>query len=149
MPVNANQRKSSVSIKSSTAFIRLQDYAPAVAMLNRNQKRGVKIMAIRTKEELLTLVSGRLGETPSDDDLSFLEDISDTLADLEASAKGNTDWKAKYDELDSTWRKRYVNRFTVADGDAAITNLEQVSTPSDGYSRAPAPTSFSELFKEE
>ena len=66
-------------------------------------------MAVRTKEELLELVKTRIGEDNSDEALAFIEDITDTLSDLEA--KGATDWEEKYNSLDNEWRERYKARF--------------------------------------
>lgn len=66
-------------------------------------------MAVRTKEELLELVKTRIGEDNSDEALAFIEDITDTLSDLEA--KSTTDWEEKYNSLDNEWRERYKARF--------------------------------------
>lgn len=78
---------------------------------------------VLNKEELLRRVNELIGETDSDENLTFLEDVSDTLNDLEA--KATTDWKAKFDENDAAWRKRYRERFfnTPANGE---TDAEQV-----------------------
>lgn len=66
-------------------------------------------MAVRTKEELLELVKNRIGEDTSDEALAFIEDIADTLNDLETRA--SIDWEEKYNALDSDWRERYKARF--------------------------------------
>lgn len=69
-------------------------------------------MSVRTTEELLTMVRGRVADQTDDDTLAFIEDITDTLADLEERAKGDgTDWKAKYEKNDAEWRKKYKDRF--------------------------------------
>lgn len=69
-------------------------------------------MAVRTREEILESVRARVGEQTDDETIAFIEDISDTLTDLETRANGDgTDWKAKYEENDSEWRKRYTERF--------------------------------------
>lgn len=67
---------------------------------------------IKTKEYIIDELTSRLGETPSDTDLEFLENVTDTLSDYISKASDTTDWKAKYDELDSNWRKRYTERFS-------------------------------------
>lgn len=66
-------------------------------------------MAVRTKEELLELIKNRIGEDNSDEALAFIEDITDTLSDLES--KASTDWEEKYNALDNDWRERYKSRF--------------------------------------
>ena len=73
-------------------------------------------MAIKTKEEILTEVKTRVGEQNDDDTIAFIEDISDTLSDLETKAQGDgTDWKSKYEENDAEWRKKYTERFYSSD----------------------------------
>ena len=69
-------------------------------------------MAVRTREEILESVRARVGEQTDDETIAFIEDISDTLTDLETKAKGDgTDWKARYEENDAEWRKKYTERF--------------------------------------
>lgn len=69
-------------------------------------------MAVRTREEILESVRARVGEQTDDETIAFIEDISDTLTDLETRATGDgTDWKAKYEENDAEWRKKYTERF--------------------------------------
>ena len=69
-------------------------------------------MAVRTREEIITQVRARIGEQTDDETIAFLEDITDTLSDLETKANGDgIDWKAKYEENDSEWRKKYTERF--------------------------------------
>lgn len=69
-------------------------------------------MAVRNKEEILEAIKTRVGEQTDDETISFLEDVSDTLTDLETKANDNgEDWKTKYEENDKSWRERYTNRF--------------------------------------
>lgn len=67
-------------------------------------------MAVKTREEILDAIRTRVGEQTDDETISFLEDVSDTLTDLETKANGE-DWKTKYEENDRDWRKRYTERF--------------------------------------
>lgn len=70
-------------------------------------------MAIKTKEELIQIVSARVGEDNSDEAIALIEDVTDTLTDLETRANGDgTDWKAEYEKLDKDWREKYKARFT-------------------------------------
>ena len=66
---------------------------------------------VRTKDEILEAIKGRIGDDSSDETIAFLEDITDTLNDYDNKTKTETDWKAKYEENDKEWRKRYRDRF--------------------------------------
>lgn len=100
-------------------------------------------MAIRTTAEILEMVSSLVGESPDDEKLTLLEDISDTLAERTAPAP-TEDWKAKYEELDKSWRERYRARF-LEWGEEPRTKIEvEVETPRP----EDAPKTFEELFKE-
>ena len=70
-------------------------------------------MAVRTKDELLEIIKGRIGDDTSDETISFIEDITDTLSDYEEKATNlnNEDWKTKYEENDKMWREKYRERF--------------------------------------
>lgn len=73
-------------------------------------------MAIRTREEILEAVRARVGEQTDDETITFLEDVSDTLTDLETRANGDgEDWRTRYEENDREWRRRYTERFFNAD----------------------------------
>lgn len=61
------------------------------------------------KEAIMERLKGRIGEDTSDEALSLLEDVTDTLDELEKRA--SEDWKGKYEENDAYWRKRYQERF--------------------------------------
>ena len=75
-------------------------------------------MAIRTREEIMSSVRERFGEDTSDETLVLIEDISDTMTDLETKANNdNTNWKQKYEENDAQWRQKYRDRFFSADSD--------------------------------
>ena len=68
---------------------------------------------IKTVEELITTIRGKMGESPTDEDLALLEDITDTFKDVQVvkTSSDETDWKAKYEQNDAEWRKRYSDRF--------------------------------------
>ena len=70
-------------------------------------------MAVKTKDELLEIIKGRIGDDTSDETISFIEDITDTLSDYEEKATNlnNEDWKTKYEENDKMWREKYRERF--------------------------------------
>lgn len=96
-------------------------------------------MAVRSREEIIAQVRARVGEQTDDETIAFLEDITDTLSDLETKAKGDgTDWKAKYEENDAEWRKKYTERFYSSDP-----NADQEPPNSSGTTN---PKTFAELF---
>lgn len=66
-------------------------------------------MAVISKEDLLRRISERIGDDNSDEALSLLEDVSDTIKDFEE--RDSEDWKTKYEENDEKWRKKYRDRF--------------------------------------
>lgn len=70
-------------------------------------------MAVKSKDELLAIIKERIGDDTSDEAISFLEDVTDTLSDYEEKAtnSGNEDWKTKYEENDKMWREKYRERF--------------------------------------
>ncbi len=74
-------------------------------------RKEVTKVAVRTMEEIIEMVSERIGDDNSDEAISFLEDISDTLSDYDSRAKDNTDWKQKYTDNDAEWRRKYKERF--------------------------------------
>lgn len=68
-------------------------------------------MAVKNKDEILEAIKTRVGDNTDDETISLLEDVSDTLTDLETRATGGEDWKTKYEENDKSWRERYTTRF--------------------------------------
>lgn len=99
-------------------------------------------MAVRTKEEILELIGERIGEDTSDEAISMIEDITDTLDDYQARVEESGDWKSKYEENDAAWRARYKARFFgIAEEDPA-TDPEETED-------AKEKTTFEELFDEE
>ena len=95
-------------------------------------------MAVRTRDELMEAIRDRVGDT--DEDLAFIEDVTDTLSDLETRAADQTDWQARYEENDREWRERYRARFfnneETPDPDPADPDPEEHKTP----------TSYEDLF---
>lgn len=91
-------------------------------------------MAVSTKENLVARLTASFGENLSDDNISLLEDLSDTIdsfSDME-------DWKTKYEENDASWRKRYKERFEGKEDE----NLGN----EPGIEHYESPTKFEDLF---
>lgn len=67
---------------------------------------------IKSKAEILEIIKARVGDDTSDETLTMIEDISDTLTDLEKKAAGDgKDWKAEAARIDAEWRQKYKERF--------------------------------------
>ena len=93
-------------------------------------------MAIKTLEEVLNQVNQLMPDNSSDEYLNLVEDITDTYNNL----NNNEYNKAKYDELDASWRKRYKERF--------LSGKPIEDEPSDDDEK-PKKYTFESLFKEE
>ena len=96
---------------------------------------------IRTREELLNQIRDVIGDSTEDNALGLLEDVTDTVTDLETRAADNTDWQSRYNALDSEWRERYRARFF----DGEPSGNEPTPPPADDT----IITSFEDLFKTE
>lgn len=98
---------------------------------------------IRSYEEIMDAVKTRLSDDTSDEALSFIEDISDTL---KAGNNNETEeLKKKLEENDKMWRKKYMDRFFNNDDkdfekDTDNSNLSDQEEPD-------APQTFEELFE--
>lgn len=68
-------------------------------------------MAIRTMDELRNSLDIILNERTDDEALTFIEDFTDTVEDLEKRAAENVNWKEAYEENDREWREKYRKRF--------------------------------------
>lgn len=82
-------------------------------------------MSVKTREELLNFYRDNIANSDSDNSVTFLEDLSDTLGDLETKSNTAEEWKNKYDENDKNWRKRYTDRFYSKDTEENEENEEQ------------------------
>lgn len=107
-------------------------------------------MAVKSKDELLGSLKTIIGDTPSDEALTLLEDMSDTL---DNSTGGSSDEdKKKIEELekqvkdtDEMWRKRYADRFLNPSDDNG--NGSDDDNSDDGQDDDnESPKTFEELF---
>lgn len=93
-------------------------------------------MAVRTKDELLGIIKERFGEDTTDETISFVEDITDTLNNFDN--KNSVYWEQKYKDNDEAWRKKYRDRFfNSSEQDYEDDEEEQVK-----------PLTYENLFKE-
>jgi len=97
-------------------------------------------MAIKTKAELLELVKERIGDDTSDEALAIIEDVTDTLDDYETRIADSGDWKARYEQNDADWRKKYKERFF-----APTEEPEEIDEPEEVEEKR----TFEDLFKTE
>lgn len=85
---------------------------------------------VKSISELIEVVKTRIGDNPDDDSVAFLEDITDTLTDYDNKTKDNTNWKEKYNELDKSWKQKYIERFSDGDyEDPDDENEDDVAVP--------------------
>lgn len=64
-------------------------------------------MAIRTSEEFLTMIRNRIGDSTADEDISFIEDASDTINSMAQHETEIEQLRAENEDL----RKKYRDRF--------------------------------------
>lgn len=64
-------------------------------------------MAIRTTEEFLTMIRDRIGDSTADEDISFIEDASDTINNMSQHEAEIAQLRAENEDL----RKKYRDRF--------------------------------------
>lgn len=96
---------------------------------------------VKTKEEILNSIKDILKDDTSDTALSLIEDLSDTLDNVNSS--DDTDWKTKYEENDAQWRQRYRDRFFSKPAQ------EEDDTGDPEPEETNEPKTFSDLFKGE
>lgn len=102
-------------------------------------------MSVLTREDLMSQVREHFGEATDDASLKFIEDISDTITDLETKANGDgEDWKSKYEENDKAWREKYRERFFSGSGKDDDDNGDESHIEDDDK---PSPKTFDDLFK--
>ena len=97
-------------------------------------------MAIITKQQILDAVKERFADDTTDETLTFIENLSDTLNDYENRTNDTTNWKSKFEENDKAWREKYKSRFFSA--------KEEEDEDEDEEPTAKTLT-YDELFKEE
>lgn len=98
---------------------------------------------IKTKDELLTAVAELVEDPTTDNAIAFLEDLEDTMNDLETrAADDGEDWEARYNDLDKEWRERYSARFFNKEENDPLPDPEPEIIEDE-------PKTFEELFVEE
>ena len=94
-------------------------------------------MAIKTRDEIVASFNQLIGDNSSDEVLSLIEDITDTM-----NANNNNEYnKQRYDELDASWRQRYKERF--------LSGKPTDEDEEDFEDEKPKKLTYESLFKEE
>lgn len=97
-------------------------------------------MSVRTREEILETIRTRIGDQTDDGTISFLEDVTDTLTDLETRANGDGEnWEQRYKDNDEEWRRKYKERFFSSEP-------SEPKEPKQGEEEE-KPKTFEDLFK--
>ena len=89
---------------------------------------------VRSIEEMMDIVRKRIGDSTEDSDLSFIEDISDTLN------AGNSEELEKLKSENEELRKKYRDRFF---------DKKEVEEDEPEKDEEPEKTTFEDLFKED
>ena len=89
---------------------------------------------IKSKEELIEEIRGVVGDDTSDNVIALIENVSDTITELETT--DGEEWKQKFEENDKMWREKYISRFTEGTTEPTADDEENEKT-------------FEDLFEEE
>lgn len=89
---------------------------------------------VRSIEEIMDIVRQRIGDSTEDSDISFIEDISDTLN------AGNSEELEKLKSENEELRKKYRDRFF---------DKKEVKEVKEEETEEPEKTTFEDLFKED
>ena len=89
---------------------------------------------VRSVEEMMNIVRQRIGDSTEDSDISFIEDISDTLN------AGNSEELEKLKSENEELRKKYRDRFF----ETKAAKVEESEEPENIEK-----TTFEDLFKED
>lgn len=76
-------------------------------------------MAVRTREEIMAQLQTIIGDDTSDDTLTFVQDVSDTLGN-DNSATRITELETQLKTQDEEWRKKYRDAFFTGKPDDAF-----------------------------
>lgn len=102
----------------------------------------------KTKEELIEEFKVIAGENvTSDESIAFLENLADSI-EVEEPSEDDVDWKAKYDELDMEWRKKYIERFSEGAESEEAPEDDPEPTPEEEEEERAENIGYDDLFEE-
>lgn len=100
------------------------------------------------RDSLIGRIRERIGDGTSDEDIALLEDVADTYDDLRTRVDSDIDWETRYNELDRTWRERYIERFNgKVESDADF--VEEPKDADETILEYEKPKDYSDLFEVE
>lgn len=100
---------------------------------------------VKKTEEILELLKNKFADDTSDETLSLIEDVSDTLKEKDTLAGSSEEWKKKYEDNDKQWREKYKSRFfSSSDNDASDPSHND---DADGDDEPPKQLQYDDLFK--
>lgn len=85
-------------------------------------------MAVKTRDEIMLQLQTIIGEDTSDETLTFIQDVSDTLGN-DNSAERITQLETQLKEQDETWRKKYRDAFFSSKPDPVELDEDKPSRP--------------------
>ena len=97
-------------------------------------------MATIKKADWLDKFSKFIGDDTSEEAIELIEDVSDSWDEGDGE-----DWKAKYDQLDAEWKKRYRDRFF--DGGSKNPDDEDVDSGKKGEEDKPIIRTYDDFYK--
>lgn len=72
-------------------------------------------MAVVSKEELIANIKDYIGERTDDESIAILENVTDTLDSFgDDRTEEIEELERKVKEVEETWRKKYIERFSVS-----------------------------------
>ena len=74
------------------------------------------------------------------------EELYARLDDLKERAGDNENWREKYDELDKTWRQKYIDRFN-GKVESDVDFVEEPADADETILEYEAPKTYEELFE--
>ena len=95
---------------------------------------------VTTKDDLVARLKEKImaSENPTDDEIKFMEDLSDTFDSFSANNSDdlnakineleskNKEWEQKYNDNESAWKKKYIERF-----EGKVTDIPEVKESLD------------------
>ena len=99
---------------------------------------------IKSKEELIEEIRAVVGDDTSDNVIALIENVSDTMTELETS--DGEEWKQKFEENDKMWREKYISRFTEGTAEPSAEAEPTTEPTADDEEKE---KTFEDLFEEE
>lgn len=111
-------------------------------------------MSVKSKDELLKSLKTVIGDNTSDEVLTLIEDITDTLdnstgSSSEEDKKKIQELENKVKETDEMWRKKYTDRFFNPDTNKPSDDTDDGTDDGEDDGDDNSPQTFNDLFATE